>query len=196
MNPSARQACTAESFESRYRRSPDPWHFSTSAYELARYQLTLAALPRDHYSRAFEPGCSIGELTARLAPRCGHLLASDISPTSVDLARQRCASFHNVHIECADVRDAVLQSQPDLIVLSELAYYFDCDELARLAARLGETLCNGGTLIAVHWLGSSPDHVLHGDEVHEILQRELPLHHVLSQRHDGFRLDRWAKKSR
>ncbi len=150
MNRAALPACTPESFESRYRRSPDPWHFSTSAYELTRYQLTLAALPLDYYARAFEPGCSIGELTARLAPRCGHLLATDISPTSVGLARQRCMSFRNVHIECADVRDAVLEAPPDLIVLSELAYYFDCDEVARLAARLGNTLCNGGTLLAVH----------------------------------------------
>ncbi len=88
----------------------------------------------------------------------------------------------------------MLPDQPDLIVLSELAYYFDCDELARLAARLGDTLRNGGTLLAVHWLGISPDHILHGDEVHEILGRALPLRHQLSQRHEGFRLDRWIKE--
>lgn len=195
MSPAARDSCTPEFFETRYRGLEDPWHFSTSPYELARYQVTLAALPLDHYDLAFEPGCSIGELTARLAPRCGYLLAADVSPTAADRARRRCASFRNVHIECSDVRDTVLQGRPDLIVLSELAYYFDCDELARLCARLANTLRSGGTLLAVHWLGISPDHMLHGDEAHAILHHALPLRHELSQRHAGFRLDRWVKES-
>ena len=182
-----------EAFEQRYCEQADPWDFATSVYEQARYETTLAALSGSRYVFGFEPGCSIGELTARLAPRCERLLAIDVSPTAVARARSRCNSYPHVRIECADVRDMSLQGRPDLIVLSEIAYYFDSGELAELALRLGSVLHEGGTLIAVHWLGESPDHRLHGDEVHAALLQTLPLHHDLSQRHEGFRLDRWIR---
>jgi chemotaxis methyl-accepting protein methylase len=106
----------------------------------------------------------------------------------------RCAWLQNVRIDCSDVRDATFEHAPDLIVLSEIAYYFDPDELVRLATRLIEALRPGGTLIAVHWLGNSPDHVLHADEAHEVLARASPLLHEISQRHEGFRLDRWTRQ--
>jgi hypothetical protein len=61
----------ADSFEALYHGNPDPWNFVGSAYERARYAATLAALPKSSYTSAFEPGCSIGELTARLAKQPG-----------------------------------------------------------------------------------------------------------------------------
>jgi len=79
-------------------------------------------------------------------------------------------------------------------VLSEIAYYFDATELVRLAVRLGNALRTGGILVAVHWLGESPDNVLHGDEAHKILLRSFPLQYEAGERHEGFRLDRWVRQ--
>jgi trans-aconitate methyltransferase len=201
----AMAACEAEAFENRYRHQEDPWDFRTSQYERNRYAITLAALPRQHYAFAFEPGCSIGELTALLAVRCERVLATDVSATAVERARQRCSQFPHVQIECGDIRTATPDASPDLIVLSEIAYYFTVDELRSIACHLGTVLQPGGCLIAVHWLGESPDHILHGDEVHEVLLRALPLRHQASVRHQSslsqsasgrrpsFRLDRWTR---
>ena len=61
---------SGEVFEALYRADPDPWRFASSTYEQGRYATLLRALQRDHYEYAFEPGCSIGEFTALLAPRC------------------------------------------------------------------------------------------------------------------------------
>jgi trans-aconitate methyltransferase len=182
-----------EAFEERYRTDPDPWRFATSEYERARYAITMAALTRDRYANAFEPGCSIGELSILLAPRCDRLLSTDVSPTAVEKARQRCAGYKNVRVEFGDVRTVTLDASTDLIVLSELAYYFEVEPLEIISRRLAAALSGGGTLLAVHWLGESVDHVLHGDEVHEILLRSLPLRHVKAQRHPGFRLDMWMR---
>jgi SAM-dependent methyltransferase len=193
VNPLATRACAPEAFEQRYRVDQDPWRFATSAYERERYAITIESLTQDRYANAFEPGCSIGELTARLAPRCGRLLATDVSPTAVERARQRCAGYDNVRVECGDLRTAALDSPLDLIVLSELAYYFEAQQLEVLAHRLAAALSVGGTLLAVHWLGESVDHVLHGDEAHEILLRSLPLRHVVANRYVGFRLDLWMR---
>ena len=56
----------------------------------------------------------------------------------------------------------------DLVVLSEIGYYFEPDGLAALrTGRLG-SLEPGGTLMAVHWRGQSDVHVLSGDTVHAV----------------------------
>jgi SAM-dependent methyltransferase len=86
----ARTACSPEAFETMYRQSRDPWNFATSEYERGRYRAILDALLRGSYRRAFEPGCSIGELTARLACRCDRIVATDVAPSAVALARERC----------------------------------------------------------------------------------------------------------
>jgi trans-aconitate methyltransferase len=193
MNLAATTACAPETFEARYRADPDPWRFATSNYERERYATTMHALKRARYGNAFEPGCSIGELTVLLAARCDRVLATDVSPTAVQEARRRCAGLKNVRVECGDLRTAVPDARTDLIVLSELAYYFEAGQLETIATRLAEALCPGGTLLAVHWLGESADHVLHGDEAHDILLRSLPLQHVSAKRHPGFRLDMWMR---
>jgi len=76
-----------------YREKTDPWNFATDAYERSRYESLLSALAGQRYHRAFEPGCSIGVLTASLAPFCDELLAIDLSETAISHARRRCAVY-------------------------------------------------------------------------------------------------------
>jgi len=54
-------------------------------------------------------------------------------------------------------------------------------------------LLGGAVLIAAHWLGSSPDHKLHGDEVHGVLEGLPGLRLRARERYDGFRIDKWIK---
>ena len=98
-----------EFFEEKYRASRDPWNCSSSAYELNRYDEVMRLLGNRTFNHGFEPGCSIGVLTERLAARCRHLFAMDISPTAVAMARQRCAAQLEVTIvEGALPNDMVL----------------------------------------------------------------------------------------
>jgi SAM-dependent methyltransferase len=161
---------SAEFFERKYLAEPDPWKFATSDYEQFRYDTIVRLLENARYGYAYEPGCSIGELTVRLAPLCDQLTASDISPTASQRTRERCLEFHNVTIVSAALAHFVPTSALDLVVLSEIGYYFDRDQLRPLGNLLVNNLNEGATLIASHWLGSSPDHKLHGDDVHEFLQ--------------------------
>jgi trans-aconitate methyltransferase len=186
--------CTAAAFEARYAASEDPWNFGASNYERRRYALTLRALGRPRYERAYEPGCSIGEFTVLLAERCDELLASDFAPSAVARARRRCADHPQVQVRCADVAHESPEGRFDLIVFSELGYYFERPELMRIAQNLAGHLVGGGELIAVHWLGASADHRLHGDVVHEALRACLPLQWICGERHEeSFRIDRWRR---
>ena len=193
-------------FESRYRNDADPWNYKASPYERGKYRLTIDSLSRERFARAFEPACSIGELSAMLATRCDRLLATDVSETAVRLARERCAGLTNIRIECRDLREELRNNaieprgeldEPDadfdLIVFSEVGYYFDVASLGSLTRRLANRLRPRGEFIAVHWRGHSPDHVLHGDEVHRTLFDSLPLEHCAGEYHPGFRIDSWLK---
>lgn len=182
-----------EFFEEKYRADNDPWEFSSSSYERNRYAETLRILGTRKFRCAFEPGCSIGILTEQLATRCKRLFAMDISPTAVSLARDRCAAHPHVTI----VEGALPAQMPigifDLIVFSEIGYYFERAVLAESRDQLIERLTPHGLLIAVHWLGESSDHVLTGDEVHDILRTSDSLSLNESRRYDGFILESWER---
>ncbi len=190
----SRDTTTEAFFETIYSQSDDPWQLSTSPYEQGRYAATLRAIEGHRYKFAFEPGCSIGILTERLAAICDHVEAMDISPTAVAKARQRCRSLSNVNISQGALPYFASDHIFDLIVLSEIGYYMEAATLSTLAASLVEQLTPGGTLLAVHWLGNSPDHVLSGDQVHEILGSLPGLTNEESERYEGFRLDCWLRQ--
>jgi SAM-dependent methyltransferase len=181
-------------FDEIYRRDPDPWGFRTRPYEARKRELTMAALPDPSYRSVFEPGCSIGLLTALLAPRCERLLAMDISPQTLDVARAGLPS----HVE---LRQGALpgdwpQEQFDLVVLSEVGYYLDsgdCRRMAELAA------ASARDLIAVHWRHPVDDYPLTGDEVHSTLADVAEAHHLIPLvRHceQDFRIDVWSSDHR
>ena len=184
---------SSEFFEAKYRAAADPWNFAGSPYELERYAATIAALARRRYHRGFEPGCSVGVLTERLAGLCDEVDAVDFSPSAIAQARERCRGLENVHLACASLPELLPVRGFDLIVLSEIGYYFATEEWTRIAESLTEEMPVGGTLLAVHWLGSSPDHRISGDEVHAVLSVKPRLRLEAAERHAGFRLDRWER---
>lgn len=63
----------ASFFRQMCAEDADPWGFQRRWYEQRMYACTLAALPRPSYRRGFEPGCSVGMLSAALAQRCATL---------------------------------------------------------------------------------------------------------------------------
>src|SRR5580765_2521161 len=160
-------------FEDLYAKSPDPFDFETSAYEAAKYQHTVASLPRERYKRAVEIGCSIGVLTLRLAAKCEKLLGIDISDRALARARARCAHLPGVKFERMTVPDEFPDQEFDLMVVSEVAYYWSVDDLARAKDLLAAHQPMGGHLLLVHWLPIVDYHVQTGDAVHETWLRDL-----------------------
>ncbi len=178
------------SFEKRYAAEGDYWDFSGSAYEQRRYDLTLAVLPRRRYRHCVEPACATGELTARLATRCDRVSAFDASASAVALAARRLTGVDNVELSTASLPGYWPHAPADLVVLSELGYYFEAAEWTAIIKRALLRLDEHGTVVGVHWLGHSPDHARHGDEVHADLQDALGQPNgAYCQRE--FRLDWW-----
>jgi SAM-dependent methyltransferase len=181
---------SAAFFEAKYERNEDPWNFERSAYERSRYNATLRALDGGRWRSALEPGCSIGILTEGLASFCDHLLAIDFSATAVRAAQHRCHHLTNVEVRCMELDSVPSFSNFDLIVLSEIGYYFTEHRFTRLSERIVNEMQRTSTLLAVHWTGHSKDHEISGDAVHEILLAQPELRATRSERHEGFRLER------
>ena len=161
----AAERLDATGFEARYRADPDPWAFHTSWYERRRYDVSMAALPSERYRRALELACANGALTRRLATRCDELHGIDISPTAVELARRTCGDLDNVELTVGAAPEDLPHGRFDLVVLSEVGYYFTVAGLRGLLDALASRLATGGTLLSVHWTGTSADHVLAGSFV-------------------------------
>jgi cyclopropane fatty-acyl-phospholipid synthase-like methyltransferase len=185
-----RQTLKPEYFDALYAADPDPWNFAASPYERAKYALTLNALPKPHYRSALEIGCSIGVLTRSLASRCDIVIALDAAPTPLVEARRRCADVGNVLFEQMFVPEQWPDGVFDLIVLSEVVYYLSSEDVSRLAARVMDSLPEGGSVILVHWTGLT-NYPLTGDEAVALFVERLGPTCVVerSDRHAEFRLD-------
>ena len=162
-------------FRERYSASPDPYGLADRWYEKRKYALTVALLPREHYGTAFEPGCSIGVLTEQLAPRCDTLLACDAVADAVATAKARTAELPGVLIAQKVIPREWPARAFDLIVFSELLYYFDDADFKQVLQRGIGALRPDGHLLAVHWRHPAPDHPRTGDEVHASLARHPQL---------------------
>ncbi len=155
-------------FDDLYAEAPDPWGFGDRWYEHRKRALTLALLPAERYGTAYEPGCSIGILTRELAGRCEQLLATDVASAAVAAAGARCADLPHVRIELAQLPADWPTEPPDLVVLSEVGYYFDPRDAATVAARA----CEAATVLAVHWRHEVHDYPAGGDEFHALLAKK------------------------
>ena len=181
-------------FDEIYRSDPDPWQFETSWYEQRKYALTIDALPELRYRSAFEPGCSIGVLSALLAERCDQLLATDIIPEALERAHLRCADAAGVRIELRPIPDEWPGGPFDLVVLSELAYYFDRPALNTIMTDLLATTIPAATIVGVHWRGTT-NYPLTGDEAHEVINSHPQLERVVHHEESDFLLDIWRRSA-
>ncbi|MBC5800091.1 MAG: class I SAM-dependent methyltransferase [Candidatus Eremiobacteraeota bacterium] len=176
-------------FEGVYARSDDPWSSRTSDYEREKYDRTLEALARRRYERALEIGCSVGVLTRRLAEHAGHLVAIDISERAIELARATCRHRSNVTFVRCDATCNYPPGRFDLVVLSEVAYYWSDDDFARTRERIAESLGPDGDVLLVDFLPEGQTGAWGGDAVHDAFLHDRRFRGVRGVRAEGYRID-------
>lgn len=162
----------ASYFDQLYRARSDPWDLAGSDYEARKYAATLEALPPRRFARGLEVGCSIGTLSALLAPRCGEFLGIDHAEAPLAEARRRCpqGAFHRMAAP-----GEWPQGRFDLIMLSEVLYYLGFADLHALARRCEDSLAPGGVVLLVNWRGEN-DGTMSGDAAALSFLAALPGH--------------------
>jgi SAM-dependent methyltransferase len=184
-----RERLDREYFEDLYEQSPDPWDFETSPYERKKYERTLGVLQGRRYRRALEVGCSIGVFTTMLAPLCDEVRAVDVSEKAVAAARNRLAGFPHARVERRRLPEQTPEGPFDLIVVSEVLYYWPKEVMLAALRRFEEVLAPGGVLLAVHWRKETKTYPLQGDEVHALLLKHTRLTNTTAIVEPEYRLD-------
>jgi len=163
MTEPSQTSVPTQHFEKLYEQSEDPWEYEHGRYEQAKYARTLGALPRRHYPRAFELGCSIGVLTEKLSRYCDHILGGDCAQKAIALARRKHA---HPNIEFRQMRapgELPFGEKFDLILLSEVLYFFSRADLEAVAAFVRDAANLSATITLVNYLGPT-EHAFSGDE--------------------------------
>lgn len=179
-------------FDEYFRSHDDPWGFESRWYEQRKRELLLAALPRARYAAALELGCANGVLTARLAERCERLVAVDFSEEALRSAREALAGRAGVELRAAELPHDWPVGSFDLIVFSEIGYFWNPEDLGTAIARMRRGLRPGGHLVACHWRRAAPGNPLRGDEVHRALRSNSRLHTLVLHEEEDFLLEVFA----
>lgn len=184
-----RERLDRDYFEDLYAGARDPWNFETSEYERRKYERTLQALQGRRFDRALEAGASIGVFTEMLAPCCDELLAVDLSEKALAIARERLASQGHVRVEQRTLPEEIPEGPFDLIVASEILYYWPRQVVLEGLRSFEKELAPGGVLVAVHWRKETRTYPMQGDDVHDLLFENTRLSNTLSIAKPEYRLD-------
>ncbi|WP_448651456.1 SAM-dependent methyltransferase [Pseudomonas fluorescens] len=180
-------------FDQLFAGNDDPWAFRQRWYERRKRALTLAVLTRPRYSSIFEPGCANGELSAELAPRCDRLVCCDTAAAAVALAKNRLLGFPHAQVHESRLPEQWPTGAFELIVLSELCYYLDADDLHRLVDCALASLTENGQLLACHWRPAIEGCPQTAEQVHTLLQQRLGMPPIAQHHDSDFLLDLWSR---
>ena len=134
------------------RTAADAWAKLTSDAPVSKIRATVRAgrgamrqtildwMPQDLAGkRVLDAGCGTGALAGELGRRGAHVVAIDLSPTLVDLARSRMPSIDGLIEFCSgDMLDPALGRFDHVVAMDSLIHYRAHDmaeAVARLAAR-------------------------------------------------------------
>jgi hypothetical protein len=108
------------------------------------------------------------------------------------LAADRLDAYPNVQVEVRTIPDEWPDEIFDLVVLSEVAYYFDVETLSRITELVVASTVVGAHVVGVHWRGRT-DYPLTGDGAHAVIDQQAKLALIVHHVEDDFVLDVWER---
>lgn len=175
-------------FEDFHARHDDPWGLESRWYERRKRALLVAALPRERFAAALELGCASGAVTRELAGRAASVVAVDASETALSRARAQGTPPGVEYVRCV-LPEEWPAGRFDLIVLSELAYYWTPQQLARALDRIDACASEDAVLAVCHWRPRIDDAPLTGDAVHAVTAARPGWRRLSRHREELFVLD-------
>lgn len=103
----------------------------------------------DNSSNVLEIGCGIGTLTSLLVKKCGQLLAVDISPSSIELAKKNLSSHQNISFLVSDMSDFPEAQKFDFIVLPDVLEHIPVEQHDNLFYQISKNLKPNGR-VCIH----------------------------------------------
>ncbi|RYZ49090.1 MAG: class I SAM-dependent methyltransferase [Proteobacteria bacterium] len=155
-------------FKNLYRQSDDPFRNWVNDYEERKRNIALNILREPQYGRIFEPGCGNGGLSKELSKRGRSVLSVDWSKEALLAAKDYCSAgnveFREMNFPTETPLD--VETGFDLMVVSELLYYYSKTDLERFFEVVPKILKPNGEILMIHWRGLSDHYPSNGDAVH------------------------------
>ena len=132
-------------FEELHRSEREPWMFGARAAEILRHEWIVETARRLAPASTLDVGCTVGQLTARLAGALPDVSAIDVSPTAVAAARGRMPA--PVRFMSGSVTSLPVGSKTfDLVIAADGIYSWNlsADDRATAIAELHRILRPGG----------------------------------------------------
>lgn len=99
----------------------------------------------DKNKSVLEIGVGTGRLSVRVAPLCDKFCGIDISPKTIERAKENLANFGNVTLLCGDFLDFSFDSKFDVIYSS--LTFMHIEEKQKAVNKIAELLNNAGRLV-------------------------------------------------
>ena len=110
------------------------------------HRLLLRYLPA-HCQRALEIGCGTGAFSRLLAERSDSVLALDLSPEMIRIAKERAGHFKNIDFQVADVMPSELPAEQfDCIATIATLHHLP---MAEILSKMKGALAPGGVLLVL-----------------------------------------------
>ena len=94
---------------------------------------------------ALEIGCGTGELARNLAQHAEHVIALDLAPQMIRLARERSAQYTNIDFKCADIMQEELPYESfDYVVSVATLHHLPLEDVL---IKIKSALKGNGTLV-------------------------------------------------
>ncbi len=137
-------------FNWRYKNK-DPYDVTSVDYELEKYGKIVKALDvKEKHGTILEIGCGEGHLTKMYPHKADRILAVDISDMALSRARKNTAGMDNVEIRRMDIFNEPLEQAFDVVICSEVLFYFEPEQLPGVVERVVGWTKPGGYLVLVH----------------------------------------------
>ena len=105
-------------------------------------QIFLDTLKLDESKSVLEIGIGTGRIAAKVAPRCLKLTGIDISPKTIDRAKENLKDYSNISFVCNDFTQYPFAETFDIIYSSLTMMHFE--DKRQVISKVDTLLCDGG----------------------------------------------------
>jgi 2-polyprenyl-3-methyl-5-hydroxy-6-metoxy-1,4-benzoquinol methylase len=136
-----------------------------------------------------EIGCGIGTLTHLIADAVGpsgHIVATDLSPRSIEAAEKRLSQFSNIRFVAGDVLDVDIDGSFDVVVLPDVIEHIPVANHPQLFQRIAGWVAPGG-FVLLHYPNPLYLEWLHENrpEVLQVIDQPIHAQTLLANSYDA-----------
>lgn len=108
-------------------------------------QTFIGSMELDKNKSVLEIGVGTGRLAVRVAPLCGEFCGIDISPKTIERAKENLAEYRNIDLICGDFLSYKFDRKFDVIYSS--LTFMHIEDKQRAVEKIAELLNNSGRFV-------------------------------------------------